>query len=45
MRVSQRKVSVKLIEKNINHRLIAEYFAKKFNEERGKENGNVYCKK
>ena len=40
MRVHKRKVVVELIEseKIHNHRLIAEYFAKKFNEKRGKEN-------
>lgn len=34
MRVNQRKVVVKLVESDSihNHRLLAEYFAKKFNE-------------
>lgn len=43
MRVHKRKVVVKLIEseKIHNHRL-AEFFAKKFYEERGKDNGKIY---
>ena len=42
VRRSQRKVVVKTVEKkDINYRLIAEYFAKKFNEERERGKNNV----